>query len=163
MCICRAELHIKTWQIHIVVAAAWDSMVWFSGTCSPERYSQSFGSNFILGDGPWWVWNPGWVRFCAVWTCTASSTGHCGWNECTGSLQGEKGKKRCWRGLPWWEDFPWWDFTGGPMAKTVLPMQGVQVWSLVRKLAPTAATKDPTCCNGDQRSCMLQLRPCAAK
>ena len=55
MCICRAELHIKTWQIHIMVAVAWDSMVWFSGTCSPERYSWSFGSNFILGDGPWWI------------------------------------------------------------------------------------------------------------
>ncbi|KAI4542788.1 hypothetical protein MG293_006914 [Ovis ammon polii] len=28
-------------------------MVWFSGNCSPERYSRSFDSNFILGDGPW--------------------------------------------------------------------------------------------------------------
>ena len=32
------------------------------------------------------------------------------------------------------------DFLGGPVAKIALPMQGAQVWSLVREL-------DPICCN----------------
>ena len=29
------------------------------------------------------------------------------------------------------------DFPGGPVVKTALPMQGVQVWSLARELDPT--------------------------
>ena len=33
-----------------------------------------------------------------------------------------------------------WDFSGGPVAKTLLSVQGVQVQSLVREL-------DNTCCN----------------
>ena len=33
------------------------------------------------------------------------------------------------------------DFPGGPEADSVLPKQGVWVWSLVRELDPTAATK----------------------
>ena len=32
------------------------------------------------------------------------------------------------------------DIPGGPVAKTVLPIEGAQVQSLVREL-------DPTCCN----------------
>ena len=39
-----------------------------------------------------------------------------------------------------------WDFPDGPAAKTVLPMQKIQIWSLVGELDPTssshAATKD---------------------
>ena len=36
--------------------------------------------------------------------------------------------------------WPRWDFLGGPVVKTVLPVQGAQVRSLVREL-------DPACCN----------------
>ena len=43
-----------------------------------------------------------------------------------------------------------WDRPGGPVAKTLLPMQGVWVWTLIREL-------DPAHCNQDQRSCMPQL------
>lgn len=34
------------------------------------------------------------------------------------------------------KDMQHWDFCGGPVAKTLLPMQGVQVCSLVRELDP---------------------------
>ena len=40
-------------------------------------------------------------------------------------------------------------------------MQGAQVQSLVREL--DTATKDPACCNEDQRSCMTVLRLSADK
>ena len=43
----------------------------------------------------------------------------------------------------------------------MLPMQGAQVQSLVWEL--DTATKDPACCNEDQRSCMTVLRPSADK
>ena len=47
------------------------------------------------------------------------------------------------------------DFPGGPVAKTLLPIQGAQDPSLVRELdlmgcnqkVPCVATKDPVCCN----------------
>ena len=49
--------------------------------------------------------------------------------------------------------FPAGDFPGGPVAKTLLPMQGAWVWSLVREQLPYATTKslhattkDPTGC-----------------
>ena len=62
-------------------------------------------------------------------------------------------------------------FPGGPVAKTVLPIQGAQVphaqgaRSHVQQLKQIlhAAAKETACLNGDQRSCVLQLRPSAAK
>ena len=61
-----------------------------------------------------------------------------------------------------WEDEgvgqkqPKWDFPGGPVVKTLLPMQGAPVQGLVKDLDPhaltkssQAATKDPTCSNKD--------------
>ena len=47
-----------------------------------------------------------------------------------------------------------WHFPGGPVVKTVFPMQGTRVPSLVGEL-------DPKCCN--LRSCVPQLRPGVAK
>ena len=62
-------------------------------------------------------------------------------------------------------------FPGGPVAETVLPMQRAQVphaqgvRSHVQQLKQIlhAAAKENACLNGDQRSCVLQLRPSAAK
>ena len=39
------------------------------------------------------------------------------------------------------------DFRGGAMGDSALPMQGVQVWSLVGEPDLHATTKDPVCHN----------------
>ena len=58
----------------------------------------------------------------------------------------------------------WWS------SDSTLPVQGPWAWLLVRELVPTCCnsefartTKDPTCCNEDQISCLLQLTLNAAK
>ena len=53
------------------------------------------------------------------------------------------------------------DFPGGPVAKTVLPMLGAQVQSLVRELDPMCYNQEFTCCH--VRSHVLQLTPRKAK
>ena len=51
----------------------------------------------------------------------------------------------------------------GPMAKTLLLMQGTWIWSLVRELDPIWQIKDPTHHKEDRRYHVPQLRPGAAK
>ena len=52
----------------------------------------------------------------------------------------------------WFEKIKAWNFPGGPVAKTVLPVRGTWVHSLVGELAVSHATAkmgDPECCSGD--------------
>ena len=41
------------------------------------------------------------------------------------------------------------DFPGSPVAKTVLPMQGARIQSLVREGSQMLQLKDLACCNED--------------
>ena len=62
------------------------------------------------------------------------------------------------------QGYTWRDFPGGPVAKTLLPIQGAWVPSLVRELDPTCPNyKESICCSEDQRSYVPQLRCSAAK
>ena len=62
------------------------------------------------------------------------------------------------------------DFPGGPVVKNPpantgdmgsIPGQGTRVPHAVEQLSPSATTRESLCCN--ERSCMWQLRPKAAK